>query len=105
MSKHDFSHLLSRYPATIEEMHHTFTSHEFILCLARENQVLYVDALHSYCQRGRASELATPFKAVHAILAQQLLEFPHLVELMSESVQSRNIFGRDNSCAQWKKIE
>ena len=45
---HDFSALYDTYPDIIAHMPDLFTSHEFILQLARRRQRLYVEALYSY---------------------------------------------------------
>ena len=101
MAKHDFSALFAQYAAVIAQMPGEFTSHEFILNLARSNQALYIDALAAYrdvCRRG----FPTPFMIVHSILARRLSAYPELVKRL-ESVPSSDIFGRSSECAQWQK--
>jgi hypothetical protein len=98
MGKHDFTELSEKYPALIASMKPTFGSHEFILELAQQNQTLYVDALHAY----RDSE---PFMIVHGQLSANLKKFPKLVEAIDPDLSSRDIFGKPNSCKQWRKLD
>jgi hypothetical protein len=102
MAQHDFRALFAQYPAAIESMPASFTSHEFILNLAQNNQAEYVEALHSYRQSRHGSGFA-PFKAVHTILSQHLQEYPTLIRHVGP-VASKDIFGQANSCAKWTKI-
>jgi hypothetical protein len=102
MPEHDFSALFDQYPAVIAQMQKIFTSHQFILRLAQQHQVLYIEALHSYrtsLHRGKPA----PFRTVHQILAQHLRAYPEVVKLMG-NVPSVNIFGQAGDCAQWKKL-
>jgi hypothetical protein len=102
MPKHDFSALFDQYPAIIAQMQKIFTSHQFILRLAQQHQVLYIEALHSYrdsLHRGKPA----PFRTVHQILAQHLHACPEVVKSM-DNVPSVNIFGQASDCAQWKKL-
>ena len=101
MGQHDFADLLADYPAVIREMDETFTSHEFILCLAQRNQPEYVDALAAYRDVTRDG-LSTPFMVVHNQLSKHLRDFPELVEYVGQT-SSQDIFGHSNECAQWKK--
>lgn len=103
MSSHDFSEIYSRYPSVIECMPETFTSHEFILELARLNQIQYIEALYSYRMHMHRGAPA-PFMIVHGILAQHLLQFPDLVHQIQKSVPSKNIFNEDASSSEWRKI-
>jgi hypothetical protein len=101
MPEHDFATLGQQYPAIIAGMPDAFTSHEFILCLAQQNQVAYVDALGAYrdaLHRGAPA----PFMIVHGILARKLLDYPALIEFVG-NVDSVDIFGQPNGCAQWRK--
>lgn len=103
MPKHNFDALFEQYPAIIAQMPETFTSHEFILCLAQQNQALYVEALYSYrdsLHRGAPA----PFLMVHSILSKRLKLYPNLVKLDRYDVPSTDIFGHPNECAQWKKL-
>jgi len=102
MSKHDFSPLFDQYPAIIAQMPPVFTSHQFILRIAQQHQVLYIEALHSY-RDSMLKGTPTPFRAVHQLLAQRLNAYPELVKLMG-NVPSVNIFGQASDCAQWKKV-
>ncbi|MDQ3060799.1 MAG: hypothetical protein M3R45_14985 [Pseudomonadota bacterium] len=97
MGKHDFTKLSEKYPALIASMKPVFGSHEFILALAQQNQALYVDALHAY----RDSE---PFMIVHGQLSANLNKFQKLVEPIEPDLPSRDIFGKPNSCKQWRKL-
>ena len=43
MSAHDFDTLYAEYPDLIAQMPAVFTSHQFILRLAQQNQALYIE--------------------------------------------------------------
>lgn len=101
MSHHDFSVLYAQYPALIEHMPTTFSSHQFILELARLHQDLYVDALYSY-RKSLHKNKPAPFQAVHSVLAQHLHSFPELI-IHSGKASSTDIFGQPNDCEQWQK--
>ena len=102
MSEHDFSALYEQYPAVITQMPTIFTSHQFILRLAQQNQALYIDALHSYRDAAHRGAPA-PFMIVHSILSKRLNAHPDLVKRLDD-VPSTDIFGQPNECAQWKKL-
>jgi hypothetical protein len=89
--------LFARYPAVIAQMPPTFTSHQFILALAQQNQRAYVEALHSYRENG------TLFRTAHAQLSLGLRDYSALVRYVKE-VDSPDIFGAPGRCAQWEKL-
>jgi len=45
MPEHDFSNIYAQYPDIIAQMPEAFTSHQFILELARQNQTINIEAL------------------------------------------------------------
>lgn len=95
---HSFESLYEGYEDAIGRIKKDeFTSHEFILALAQENQKAYVEALYAH----RADD--APFQAVHRVLAQGLLSFPELVEKIGE-VESEDIFRTRRSCTFWRKV-
>lgn len=79
-----------------------FTSHEFILRLAQNNQAEYVEALHTY-RNSTHGNIAAPFKAVHAVLSNSLYNHSSLVSYIG-NVASVDIFGQPNGCANWQRI-
>ena len=99
---HDFSELYSQYPEIIARMPEKFTSHEFILELARLNQRLYIEALYSYRDKPHQGGDA-PFMFVHRILAQHLSSLPEIVSHVGQG-PSKDIFGQPNDCARWQKL-
>jgi len=103
MAEHDFAALYAQYPALIARMGDTFTSHKFILELARQNQTLYVEALYGY-RHHTHRDVPAPFLIVHGILAQHLLEFPQLIQQRRKDIASVNIFGEPDTCSEWSKI-
>lgn len=103
MAKFDFSALYGQYPAVISQMPQVFDSHQFILELARQNQVEYVKALYAYLDPA-AGEAPTPFQAVHGILAKKLSHLPHWVELIRPNKPSPDIFGTPSECAEWRRV-
>ncbi len=100
---HDFSKPYSFYPAVIAQMDSTFTSHEFILRLAQQHQVEYIEALHAYRNTLRASKPA-PFLIVHGVLALHLQDCKKLVKQSPGYVDSVDIFGDEATCAEWRKV-
>ncbi len=102
MPQHDFAQLYAQYPAIIDGMPNSFTSHQFILQLARQHQALYVEALYSYrntIHRGKPA----PFQVVHSILSMRLTTYTDRIKQVSP-VSSQNIFGESTECAAWEKI-
>jgi hypothetical protein len=97
MPQHDFAALYDRIPDAVAGLTAGFTSHEFIQRLARDNQGLYVAALHSY--HGSLD----PFRRVHAVLAQRLHALPQLVRHVG-TVDSPDIFGDVVECARWERV-
>ncbi len=102
MSKHDFSALEAHYPQVIEQMPETFTSHQFILKLAQEQQVLYIEALYDYRDSLHGPSPA-PFRAVHHTLSSRLKKYPNLVSRDGDEHQSKDTFGKPQRCARWRK--
>jgi hypothetical protein len=103
MGKYDFSRLYEQYPAVISQMEQHFTSHEFILELARQNQVAYIEALYAYRRNLREGKPA-PFMIVHGILARHLRGYPRLIMEASPGVPSHDIFRQDNTASLWRKV-
>ena len=103
MSGHDFSKLYAQYPSVISQMEQHFTSHEFILELARQNQVAYIEALYAYRRNLRGGKPA-PFMMVHGILARHLSSYPRLIMEVNPGVPSIDIFGQENTASLWRKV-
>jgi hypothetical protein len=104
MSDHDFSLLYAQYPSVIAAMPDPFTSHQFILELARQYQTLYVEALYGYRNHVHRDAPA-PFLIVHGVLANHLTKYPHLIRQVRKYAPSVNIFGEDDPCSEWVKIK
>jgi len=102
MPSHDFTALFEKYPSIIRKMPTAFTSHQFILELARQEQRLYIEALYDNRDMRRSGKRA-PFLIVHARLAQELGKFPHLIRKL-KTVNSKDIFGQPNSSVKWEKV-
>ncbi len=97
MPEHDLSSLYAVFPDIIRQISDTFTSHTFILELARQHQILHIEALYDYrhaTHRGGAA----PFMMVHRFIAQHLSEVTDLVAHEGQ-VSSTDIFGQSNECA------
>ena len=91
-----------KYPELISEMAGEFTSHEFILKLAQENQLDYVNALFAYRDVERDGTPA-PFMFVHREISRGLKGFSELVEKIDD-VSSLDIFGLAGRCPLWRKL-
>lgn len=98
MPEPEFEALFKQYPAVIDQMKETFTSHDFILCLAQRNQRAYVKALFRY------RDATAPFRRVHSILARHLHAYPAWVELVRRDAPSVTIFGQPETCAEWRRV-
>lgn len=102
MANHDFTPLYERFGDVITELPEEFTSHQFIQALARRNQVLYIEALHSYRNTPYKAGQPAPFMMVHGILAKHL-QTRSEIEQIADNVLSTDIFGQANECAMWRK--
>jgi hypothetical protein len=85
MTQHNFKELYDQYERTIKQMKSEFTSHEFILLLAQQNQVAYVQALNAYCDRSDS------FRVVHGLLSKYLYHYKSVIKHMGNK-DSDNIF-------------
>lgn len=103
MARFDFTPLFTHYPDVIAQMPPLFSSHEFILELAKQHQTEYVSALYAYRDTLHVDTPA-PFQVVHGILAAKLKEFSHLVALVRTDLPSKDIFGQPSHCAEWQKV-
>jgi hypothetical protein len=101
MPRHDFRALYAQYPSLIIQMPDAFTSHAFVMQLARAHQALYVEALSGYADCHHRGKPA-PFMIVHGILSRRLAKYPHLIRCCGQ-VMSRDMFGRTRRCALWEK--
>ncbi len=89
--------LVEQFPEVIGQMPGPeFSSHQFILSLARNHQGLYVEALHRYREHG------TPFRTLHGLLSAKLNEFADRLERLND-IESLDIFGQPGRCAAWRK--
>ena len=97
---HDFSRLYDQYPDLIAQMPDQFTSHQFILELARQHQALYVEALYDYRNND-------PFRVVHRVLAQRFSSLPNLVTRDGDATAAEtvDIFTQQQGCSRWRKVE
>jgi len=93
----EFQTLRECFQEVIEELDSTFTSHQFILELARRFQSEYARALN-LC----VDDKNDPFRKLHRSIAGTLNEFPHLIERLPD-VESEDIFRRRRICAAWRK--
>ena len=103
MAGHDFKPLYEQYPKIIAEMPEVFTSHQFILELAYQNQVEYIEALYNYRHDLRGDRPA-PFMFVHGVLAQRLNSYPQLITQIRKNAPSKHIFGYEETCSEWQKV-
>lgn len=73
-----------------------FTSHQFILFLARNYQRPYVQAPHYYRENG------TPFQTLHGQLSAGLHKFRDRLVRLGD-VESVNNFSQQVKCTAWRK--
>lgn len=103
MTMDNFTALFDSYPTVIHELPMRFTSHEFIRELARQQQVLYVEALYA-CRHLLYKGHPAPFMIVHSRLAMHLENYPDLIRKVSSAVPSQDMFGKANTAALWEKV-
>ncbi len=103
MSEADLIPLYDHYEEIIEKMPRIFTSHQFILRLANTYQKEYIEGLYAYRFEKRENRYV-PFMNVHRALATHLKNYPDLVKLNRSDIPSKDIFGNDATCAEWKKV-
>ena len=84
-------------------MPNTFSSHQFLLVLAQQNQAEYVKALYEY-KDTIVRENPAPFQQVHGLLMKKLRSHTELVSLLRDDMPSEDIFGNSATCAEWRKV-
>lgn len=104
MAATDYRRLEAHYAEVIAQMPDTFTSHQFILKLAQQYQVEYIDVLYDSRHMRREGK-PVPFMMVHRALADKLNDFPQLVRQSRPAVDSIDIFGNSNTASEWKRIK
>lgn len=102
MNQSIFNTIFAHYPELIRDMKNIFTSHEFILHLARRYQAEYIELLYHYRHSPDPIHPA-PFQIVHGFLAKYLSSLPDLVTNIGD-VNSEDIFTKENRCANWRKV-
>ena len=101
MSNQVLQVLYQQYPGIIKQMPQRFTSHEFILELARQYQTSYIEALYEYRNSPNPNN-PSPFQILHGQLANYL---HHCLQVRHVGQQnSTDIFGNSNTCAVWEKV-
>ena len=75
-----------------------FSSHEFILKLAKHNQRAYIAALFRYRNK------TAPFDILHGLLAKELKNHPTLIERKKIKYKSEDIFDEHRPCSWWARI-
>ena len=103
MAQYDFSRLYEQYPAVISQMEQNFTSHAFILELAKaEPGGLYRGAarLPANAAPGQAGAVHDRARDTGATSRS----YPKLIKEVNPGVASRDIFGQDNAASLWRKV-
>jgi len=75
-----------------------FSSHEFILKLAKHNQRAYIEALFHYKDR------TAPFDILHGLLAKELKNHTSLIRHAKVKYKSTDIFNEHKPCSWWAKV-
>jgi len=97
MARYDFNKLLAKSQTLIKGIKEKkFTSHKFILLLAKKHQCDYIEVLVAY------KDGKQPFAAAHLGLSKSLRNVPG-VKFVGETM-STDIFGDKQKCAEWVKI-
>lgn len=104
MATYNFSVLESKFEEIVRIMPDPFDSHQFLLELARQNQVEYVSALYAYRDYVNR-ESPSPFQGVHKAIIQKLAKYTNLIRLIRDDKPSVDIFGKTQTCAEWEKIK
>ena len=91
--------LEQHFEDVINSMETRFTSHEFFLRLAHDNQREYVAGLAAYSEGGN------PFRDLHHALVKRLKRLEgKLITLRKESYPSKDIFGTPSHSGLWRKL-
>lgn len=95
----EIDNLEQKFADVIKAMDVRFTSHEFFLRLAHDNQREYVAGLAAY------SAGDAPFKDLHHALVRRLKKLEgKVITLRKEDYPSRDIFGSPSHAGLWKKL-
>jgi hypothetical protein len=103
MVENKFQALYDQYENIFAQMGNVFTAHEFILKLANQNQKAYVEALYSY-RNNTYQGTPAPFMMLHRALARHLRTHSELIQWIRDDAPSKNIFGDDGTCSEWRKV-
>jgi len=87
--------ILNHLDEVIEEFDTEFTTHKFILVLAKNNQREYIESLSE--QNGEQ-----PFKDLHSRIGNALSTHPSVET--NKTIKSENIFGISSQSPVWVRI-
>ncbi|PST87341.1 hypothetical protein C9I86_13205 [Photobacterium sp. NCIMB 13483] len=98
MEEFDFSVFDDEITNAIKSMKLTFSFHELILEIAKNNQSQYIKALFAYEKTER------PFMYVHQQLSFLMKKHEGNVIKNIGKKPSKDIFGKSNTCVYWERI-
>ncbi len=89
--------LLNVVPDTVNSSPRQFTTHQFIIALAKEYQHAYIEALYEHLDSER------PFQTFHSRIGKHLRQAETLVRFVREEGDA-DIFGQISDNTLWERI-
>jgi hypothetical protein len=90
--------LLALVPKEIKSLPKTFSTHEFIIQLAQNNQQSYIKALNEKITS------STPFMVLHGAIGKYLAQQTDLIKEIDDKYVDADIFGNKSANNRWERI-